>query len=99
MFSYINTDFTEGKGYTPIVHGNSYVQVVTWDDDGTPDARAILTYSQSPESDSPHYYDQTELYARGERVRLERISGGRGQVARASSQAYWPTQITRASHD
>ncbi len=70
MFSYINTDFTEGKGYTPIVHGNSYIQVVTWDDDGTPDARGILTYSQSPEADSPHYYDQTELYARGEWLQL-----------------------------
>mgnify|MGYP001820648953 CR=1 FL=1 len=70
MFSYINTGFTEGKGYTPIVHGNSYVQVVTWNDDGTPDARGILTYSQSPEADSPHYYDQTELYARGEWLQL-----------------------------
>ncbi len=70
MFSYINTDFTEGKGYTPIVHGNSYIQVVTWDDDDTPDARGILTYSQSPEADSPHYYDQTELYARGEWLQL-----------------------------
>jgi len=70
MFSYINTDFTKGKGYTPIVHGNSYIQVVTWGDDGTPDARGILTYSQSPEADSPHYYDQTELYARGEWLQL-----------------------------
>jgi acyl-homoserine-lactone acylase len=70
MFSYINTGFTNGKGYTPIEHGNSYVQVVTWNDDGTPDARGILTYSQSPEPDSPHYYDQTELYARGEWVQL-----------------------------
>jgi acyl-homoserine-lactone acylase len=70
MFSYINTDFTEGKGYTPILHGNSYIQVVTWNDDGTPDARGILTYSQSPEADSPHYYDQTELYARGEWLQL-----------------------------
>ena len=70
MFSYINTDFTDGKGYTPIVHGNSYIQVVTWDDDGAPDARGILTYSQSPEADSPHYYDQTALYARGEWLQL-----------------------------
>ena len=70
MFSYINTDFTPGKGYTPIVHGNSYIQVVTWTEDGTPDARGILTYSQSPEADSPHYYDQTELYARGEWLQL-----------------------------
>lgn len=70
MFSYINTDFTKGKGYTPIANGNSYIQVVTWDDDGAPDARGILTYSQSPEADSPHYYDQTELYARGEWLQL-----------------------------
>ncbi len=70
MFSYIRTDFTEGKGYTPIVHGNSYIQVVTWNDDGTPDARGLLTYSQSPEPDSPHYSDQTELYARGEWLQL-----------------------------
>lgn len=70
MFSFINTGFTDGKGYTPIVHGNSYIQVVTWDDDGVPDARGLLTYSQSPEPDSPHYYDQTELYARGEWVQL-----------------------------
>ncbi|MEE3236917.1 MAG: penicillin acylase family protein [Pseudomonadota bacterium] len=70
MFSYINTGFTDGKGYTPIVQGNSYIQVVTWNDDGAPDARGILTYSQSPESDSPHYADQTELYARGEWLQL-----------------------------
>jgi acyl-homoserine-lactone acylase len=70
MFSYINTGFTDGKGYTPIVQGNSYIQVVTWNDDGDPDARGILTYSQSPESDSPHYADQTELYARGEWLQL-----------------------------
>jgi acyl-homoserine-lactone acylase len=70
MFSYINTDFTKAKGYTPILHGNSYVQVVTWNENGTPDARGILTYSQSPEPDSPHYYDQTELYARGEWLQL-----------------------------
>ena len=30
----------------------------------------MLTYSQSPEPDSPHYYDQTELYARGEWLQL-----------------------------
>jgi acyl-homoserine-lactone acylase len=70
MFSFINSELTAGKGYTPILHGNSYIQVVTWDDNGTPDARGILSYSQSPEADSPHYYDQTELYARGEWLRL-----------------------------
>jgi acyl-homoserine-lactone acylase len=57
-FSYIVTDFTEGKGYTPIMHGNSYIQVIGWDEAG----------EQSPESDSPHYADQTRLYSRGEWV-------------------------------
>ncbi len=70
MFSYINADLRAGQGYTPINHGNSYIQVVTWDDEGEPDVRAILTYSQSPEADSPHYSDQTELYARSEWLQL-----------------------------
>lgn len=43
---------------------------MTWGDDGAPDARGILTYSQSPEADSPHYDDQTALYARGEWLQL-----------------------------
>ena len=66
VFSYIVTDFTEGKGYTPILHGNSYIQIVGWDEAGNLDARGLLTYSQSPEPDSPHYADQTKLYSRGE---------------------------------
>ena len=67
-FSYIVTQFTEGKGYTPIVHGNSYIQVIGWDEAGNLDARGLLTYSQSPEPDSPHYADQTKLYSRGEMI-------------------------------
>ena len=69
-FSYITTQFSSGKGYTPIVHGNSYIQVVGWDEAGDLDARGILTYSQSPEPDSPHYADQTLLYSRGEMIEL-----------------------------
>lgn len=67
-FSYINTQFTDGKGYTPIVHGNSYIQVIGWDEAGNLDARGILTYSQSPEPDSAHYDDQTRMYSRGDWV-------------------------------
>ena len=65
MFSMIVADLKKDKGYTPIVHGNSYVQVISWDEDGKLDARGILTYSQSEEPDSPHYSDQTELYSQG----------------------------------
>ena len=55
-----------GVGYTPVVHGNSIMEIVSWDDNGTVNPRGLLTYSQSQEPDSPHYADQTELYSKGE---------------------------------
>lgn len=70
MFSMIVARLTPAKGYTPIVTGNSWIQVVTWDDDGAVDARGLLTYSQSEEPDSQHSSDQTRLYSRGEWVKL-----------------------------
>lgn len=69
-FSMIVTRLKADEGYTPVTHGNSYIQVVTWDDSGAPDARAILTYSQSQEPDSPHYADQTRLYNEGRWLQL-----------------------------
>ena len=67
MFSVISARFDGGNGgYTPIVTGNSYIQSVTWNEDGSPNARAILTYSQSPEPDSPFYADQTKIYSQSE---------------------------------
>ncbi|XOV82809.1 MAG: penicillin acylase family protein [bacterium] len=65
MFSMIMADLDGEKGYTPIVHGNSYIQVVSWDEQGALQASAMLTYSQSPEPESPHYSDLTEIYAQG----------------------------------
>ncbi len=65
MFSMIRTNLQPEKGYNPIIHGNSYIQVISWDEDGTLQPTAMLTYSQSPEPDSPHYSDLTELYASG----------------------------------
>ena len=70
MWSMIVTSLEDGGGYPPILHGNSYIQVISWDESGKLDPRAILTYSQSPESDSPHYADMTRLYSQGEWVRL-----------------------------
>jgi acyl-homoserine-lactone acylase len=55
-----------GVGYTPVVHGNSIIEIVSWDDDGKVNPRGILTYSQSQEPDSPHYADQTELYSKSQ---------------------------------
>lgn len=71
MYSVIGARLNkETSGYNPIITGNSYIQVVTWDDNGNPVANAILTYSQSPEPDSPHYADQTKRYSKSEWIRL-----------------------------
>ncbi|MFD7125278.1 MULTISPECIES: acylase [Streptomyces] len=55
-----------GGGYTEVSSGSSYIQAVGWDDSRCPVARTLLTYSQSENPKSPHYSDQTRLYA-GER--------------------------------
>ncbi|MEM6858541.1 MAG: penicillin acylase family protein [Pseudomonadota bacterium] len=55
-------------GITP-VHGTSYIQIVSFDEDG-PMAEAILSYSQSTNPASPHYADQTRLYSAKEWHRL-----------------------------
>ena len=63
MFSMIRTNLLPDKGYAGVFHGNSYIQAVGWDASGTVKAQGMLTYSQSPESDSPHYQDLTDLYS------------------------------------
>ncbi|NBQ73274.1 MAG: hypothetical protein EBU11_10210 [Gammaproteobacteria bacterium] len=71
LFSVITARFNpENGGYTPITHGNSYIQTVTWDENGVPDADAILTYSQSPEPDSPYYSDLTKVYSQSGWINL-----------------------------
>lgn len=70
MFSMIVTRLQPEKGYTPIIHGNSYVQVISWDEDGNLHPTAMLTYSQSPEPESPHYSDLTEIYSSGGWIEL-----------------------------
>ncbi|MGI9250350.1 MAG: penicillin acylase family protein [Pseudohongiellaceae bacterium] len=65
LFSVITSRLIEGKGYSNIVHGNSYVQVVSWNETGCPNADAILTYSQSTDPASDNYADATWLYSRG----------------------------------
>ena len=70
MFSVMSAKLAPGKGYTPIITGNSWMQVVTWDDAGEVDARGILSYSQSEETDSPYLADQTKLYSQGQWLKL-----------------------------
>ena len=49
------------EGYL-INRGSSFVMALEYTESG-PRALAILTYSQSGDPTSPHYYDQTELFA------------------------------------
>jgi acyl-homoserine-lactone acylase len=54
--------FLTEKGY-PVVHGSSFLMALEFTDKG-PHAKAFLTYSESGDPASPHYTDQTELFAK-----------------------------------
>ena len=69
MWSVISSEL-KPSAYTPIVAGNSYIQVVGWTNEGRVDPRGILTYSQSEDPASPHFADQTKLYSKGQWLRL-----------------------------
>ncbi|WP_132114527.1 penicillin acylase family protein [Actinocrispum wychmicini] len=58
-----------GQGSPDIIHGSSYIQAVSFTDSPCPDARTLLTYSQSTDPTSPHFADQTKLFSRGKWVR------------------------------
>ncbi|MFH8405755.1 penicillin acylase family protein [Streptomyces sp. NPDC018019] len=59
-----------GGGYTEVRHGSSYIQAVGFAAGGCPvEARTLLTYAQSSNPRSPHYSDQTELYAANRMIR------------------------------
>lgn len=49
------------NGY-PIVFGNSYIQVVTWDSNGHVSADGFLSYSESTDPASKHYSDFSMAY-------------------------------------
>uniref|UniRef100_UPI003F5B2478 bifunctional acylase PvdQ n=1 Tax=Pseudomonas fulva TaxID=47880 RepID=UPI003F5B2478 len=54
-----------GQGKRLVVSGTSYLQLVSFTDDG-PKARGLLAFSQSSEAASPHASDQTKAFAAGQ---------------------------------
>lgn len=69
LFNAVNSTWSNSAaGYNDVVHGASFVQVVSFDEDECPDTQTILTYSQSASSESPYFADQTEMYSRKEWV-------------------------------
>ena len=69
IFGAISSGLSEG-GYRNPGSGNSYIQAVTWDGSDCPIADTMLVHSQSVQPTSPHYADQTRLYANKEWVRF-----------------------------
>lgn len=62
VYGAISASLGEG-GYANPRAGNSYIQAVTWDSSDCPIADVILVPSQSTDPESPHFADQTRLYA------------------------------------
>lgn len=58
-----------GVGHPAVVAGSSYVQAVTFTNKG-PEARAVVTYSQSSDPANPHFADMTALFSNYGWVRL-----------------------------
>ncbi|MEM9256645.1 MAG: penicillin acylase family protein [Pseudomonadota bacterium] len=69
IYGAISVGLSEG-GYINPRAGNSYIQVVTWDDSECPIADVILVPSQSTDPTSPYFADQTKLYSEKEWVRF-----------------------------
>jgi len=66
VFNAMAASWNATKGYVgPLAHGSSFIQTVAFNGNGCPDARTILTYSQSTNPQSKHFADQTKLYSGG----------------------------------
>ncbi len=57
-------------GTYDVTFGNSYIQTVTWREDGTPLAEGFVTYSQSTDPASPWFSDMTEAYSQKRWIRF-----------------------------
>ena len=69
VYGAISVGLSEG-GYINPGSGNSYIQVVTWDESECPIVDAILVPSQSTDPASAHFADQTKLYSNKDWVRF-----------------------------
>ncbi|WP_437113167.1 penicillin acylase family protein [Streptomyces griseoviridis] len=69
VWNTIEADWDPAAGaYTDVSFGSSHLQAVGWNGSGCPEARTLLTYSQSSNPRSPHSSDQTALLPAGQWV-------------------------------
>jgi acyl-homoserine-lactone acylase len=69
VFNIIRAAFRGADGYPDVNSGSSWIQATEFTASG-PVSRGILTYSQSPNPDSPHFADQTQLFSQKQWVDL-----------------------------
>ena len=55
--------FLTADGY-PVNSGTSFIMALQYQDDGTPEAQAFMTYGQSGDPTDEHFWDQTELFSK-----------------------------------
>jgi acyl-homoserine lactone acylase PvdQ len=67
------------------VHGNSFVKVIEFGPQIR--ARSILTFGQSGDPDSPHYFDQAPLYSREQ---FKPSWFGREEISASAEKVYSP---------
>ncbi|MFJ6123472.1 penicillin acylase family protein [Streptomyces griseoviridis] len=69
VWNTIEADWDPAAGaYMDVSFGSSHLQAVGWNGSGCPEARTLLTYSQSSNPRSPHSSDQTALLPAGQWV-------------------------------
>ncbi|ROO87075.1 acyl-homoserine-lactone acylase [Actinocorallia herbida] len=66
VLNVINGGQVDGK--LDVVFGSSFIQQTRFTADGPPESYSVLAYSQSTDSTSPHYADQTRLFSAGQWV-------------------------------
>jgi acyl-homoserine-lactone acylase len=69
LFNIIGASFQGAAGYPDVNSGSSWIQATEFTENG-PVSRGILTYSLSPNPDSPHFADQTMLFSQKQWVDL-----------------------------
>jgi acyl-homoserine-lactone acylase len=69
LFNIIGARFAGAAGYPNVTSGSSWIQATDFTEGG-PVSRGILTYSLSPNPDSPHFADQTKLFSQKQWVDL-----------------------------
>ena len=63
VFNAMNVAWNAEEGYSSIPHGSSFIMAVHFQDGDCPDGWSLTSYSQSDNTESPYYNDQTKMFS------------------------------------